>query len=253
VNRRALLIGAAAALGVVLLWYFVFWSPRNKALNQAKERRQTAQQQEAQLRTEIARLRGAQSQEPAKRARLEALRTAIPDDPKLAQFILDTNEAANRAGIDFISIAPQLPAPPAPAAGGATATTAPAGGGGATTTTTTAPAAGGQGPAAGAGAARPAEIRLALQIRGGYFQVLDFLNRLDDLPRLVVNDSLSVTSDQTARLTVSLTSRMFTHTVPSGFAPTPAPSGGGGASPSPSGAPTSTAPTPPPTSPGGRL
>lgn len=248
-NRRALLVGAAAALGVVLLWYFVFWSPRNKALNQARERRQTARQQEAQLRGEIARLRGARSQEPAGRARLEALRTAIPDDPKLAQFILDTNDAANRAGIDFISIAPQLPSSPAPAAG-ATATTAPGGGGGATTTTTTAPAAGGQGPAAGAGAgaARPAEIRLALQIRGGYFQVLDFLNRLDDLPRLVVNDSLSVTSDPTARLTVSLTSRMFTRTVPPGFAPTPTPApgggGGGGASP---------APTPPPTSPGGRL
>ncbi len=229
-NRRALLIGAAAALALIVLWYFVFWSPRNKALDQAKERRQAAQQQETQLRAEITRLRGAQNQEPAKRARLEALRTAIPDDPKLAQFILDTNDAANRAGIDFISIAPQLPSPPAAAAGGTTATTAPAGGG--ATTTTTAVAAGGAQPpgTAGAGAgALPAEIRLALQIRGGYFQVLDFLNRLDDLSRLVVNDSLTVTSDQSARLTVGLTSRMFTRTLPPGYATTPV--AGGGATP----------------------
>ncbi|MDP8975670.1 MAG: type 4a pilus biogenesis protein PilO [Actinomycetota bacterium] len=235
-NRRALAIGAAAAVAVIVLWYFVFWSPRNKALNQARERRQAAKQQETQLRTEIARLRGAQSQEPAKRARLEALRTAIPDDPKLAQFILDTNDAANRAGIDFISIAPQLPAPPAAGAGGATATTAPPGGGGATTTTTAAPAAGGQ-PAGTAGAgARPAEIRLTLQIRGGYFQVLDFLNRLDDLSRLVVNDSLTVTADQNARLTVGLTSRMFTRTVPAGYTTTGGTSGGG-ATPTPTTAP----------------
>ncbi len=239
-NRRALLIGAAAAVAVIALWYFVFWSPRSKALDQAKERRQAAQQQETQLRTEITRLRGAQNQEPAKLARLEALRTAIPEDPKLAQFILDVNDAANRSGIDFISIAPQLPAPPAPAAGGATATTAPAGGGGATTTTTAATAGGSQPSSAGA-AARPAEIRLTLQIRGGYFQVLDFMNRLDDLSRLVVNDSLTVSADQSARLTVSLTSRMFTRTVPPGFSTSTGPAGG---APAGGGTATTTAPTP---------
>lgn len=203
-NRRALLIGTAAAVAVIVLWYFVFWSPRSKALDQARGRRQAAQQQETQLRAEITRLRGAQNQEPAKQARLEALRTAIPDDPKLAQFILDTNDAANRAGIDFISVAPQLPAAPAGAAGAATTPATPAGGGGATTTN--------------AAGARPAEIKLSLQIKGGYFQVLDFLNRLDDLSRLVVNDSLTVTADQSARLTVGLTSRMFTRTVPAGYA-----------------------------------
>ncbi|MDQ3570917.1 MAG: type II secretion system protein M [Actinomycetota bacterium] len=242
-NRRALAMGAAGAVAVVVLWYLVFWSPRNKALDQAKKRREAAQQQESQLRTEIARLRGAQDQEPAKRARLEALRTAIPDEPNLAQFILDANEAATRAGIDFISIAPQLPTAPTAAAGatppaGATATTAPAAGG-ATTATTAAPA-GGQPPVAGGAGARPAEIRLALQIGGGYFQVLDFLNRLDDLSRLVVNDSLTVTADQNARLTVGLTSRMFTRTVPPGYAPTGGATTGGATAPTP-------APTPTPT------
>lgn len=237
-NRRALLIGAGAAVAVLLLWYFVFWSPRNKALDRAKERRASAEQQVAQLRTEIARLRGAQGQETAKLARLDALRTAIPEDPNLAQFIFDTNDAATRAGIDFISVAPQLPAAPA-AAQGTTATTAPGGGGGTATTTT---AAGGQAPATGAGGARPAEIRLTLQIRGGYFQVLDFLNRLDDLPRLVVNDSLTVTADQAARLTVGLTGRMFTRNVPPAYAPT-ATAGGGGA-PASGASPPTTASTP---------
>ena len=231
-NRRALLIGAAAAVAVIVLWYFVFWSPRSKALDQAKGRREAAQQQETQLRAEITRLRGAQNQEPAKRARLEALRTAIPEDPKLAQFILDTNDAANRAGIDFISIAPQLPAPPAAAAATATTTTAPAGGGGATTTTTAAAAGGTQASGTAGAGALPAEIRLTLQIRGGYFQVLDFLNRLDDLPRLVVNDSLTVSADQSARLTVGLTSRMFTRTVPAGYS-TAGGAGSGGATPTP--------------------
>ena len=233
-NRRALIVGAAAAVVVLLLWYFVFWSPRGRELDRARQRRQAAEQQAAQLRTEIARLRGAQSQEPAKRARLEALRQAIPDEPNLAQFIFDANDAATRAGIDFISIAPQLPAAATPA-GGATTTTAPAGGG---TTTTTAAPAGGTG-AAGAGV-RPAEVRLSLQIKGGYFQVLDFLNRLDDLSRLVVNDALTVTADQSARLSVSLTSRMFTRTVPAAYAAVGGGAAGGGGAPG--GGPATTAP-----------
>ena len=223
-NRRAVLMGAVATVVLALMWYFLLWTPRNRALEEARERRETAEQQVSQLQSEIARLRAAQREEPVRRARLEALRTAIPDDPGLAQLILDTNDAANRAGIDFISIAPSLPAAPA-AAGGA------AGGGGAPPPTTAPPA---RGQAAGP---PPPEIRLTLQIRGGYFQVLDFLNRLDDLPRLVVIDGLNISSDPNARLTVSVTARAFVRSVPAGFAAPGAP--GGGATP-----PTTAAPRP---------
>lgn len=217
-------IGAAAGVAVLLLWYLLFWGPQNRALKEARKRRQTAEQQESQLRTEITRLRSAQREEQARRARLEALRTAIPDEPNLAQFIIDANNAAARSGIDFISVAPQVPAAAAPPMGGP-APAAPAGG--------TPPPPGPQGAA-------PAEVKLNLQIRGGYFQVLDFMNRLDDLPRLVVNDGVSITADQTGRLTVGLTARMFTRSLPAGFATT-AP---GGAPPA-GGAPATTAPTAP--------
>jgi Tfp pilus assembly protein PilO len=231
VNRRTLIFGAVAAVAVVALWFLAFWGPRGRALSDARERREQAESRRSQLQTEIDRLRAAQRDEPAKTARLEALRTAIPDDPNLAQFILDANDAANRAGIDFISIAPALPT-----AGSGTPAAAPA-----TTTTTAAgaapaaesPAAGAPSPTAGA---LPADVKLSLQIRGGYFQVLDFLNRLEDLPRLVVTDGVTVTADQSARLTVSLTARMFTRSVPAGFSggPTTTPAAGaGGATPTP--------------------
>lgn len=196
-NRRAMAIGAGAALVLIVLWYFLLWTPRNDDLEKAKERREAAEQQQTQLRSEIARLRAAQRDEPLLRARLETLRTSIPDEPNLAQFILDTNDAAIRSGIDFISIAPALPAAPTTAAGPAPVTPG-------------APAAVG-GP--------PADIKLSLQIRGGYFQVLDFLNRLDALPRLVVTDGLNINAEQTAspRLTVAVTGRMFVRAVPASF------------------------------------
>ncbi|MDQ3756458.1 MAG: type 4a pilus biogenesis protein PilO [Actinomycetota bacterium] len=198
-NRRALLIGAAAALVVLLAWYFLLWGPRNDEIADARDRQDVAESQAQQLRSEIERLQAAQRDEPLRRAQLETLRAAIPDDPNLAQFILDTNDAATKAGIDFISIAPTPPA--VAAAQPAAATTA-------TTTATTTP---------GADATPPAEIKVALQVQGGYFQVLDFVNRLNDLSRLVVIDSVSVSADQAGRLSASLQARMFTRELPAGF------------------------------------
>jgi Tfp pilus assembly protein PilO len=204
VNRRALGIGALVVVLVLVLWYTFLWSPTNADIKEAQDRQEAAQAQADQLRTEIQRLRAAQQDEPAQRARLELLRGGIPDDPNLAQFILDTNDAAVRAGIEFISVAPTPPSAAAAPAGAAAATTA-----------TTAPATG------GAASAAPAEVRIALQIQGGYFQVLDFLNRLDQMPRIVVTDNITVTSDTASRLSVTLAARMFTRAIPPGFAGAP--------------------------------
>jgi Tfp pilus assembly protein PilO len=196
-NRRPLLVGVAAALAVLLAWYFLLWKPRNDEITEARDRTEAAETQAQQLQSEIQRIRAAQRDEPLRRAQLETLRAAIPDDPNLAQFILDTNDAATKAGIDFISIAPTPPAAAAPTQAPATGTTA-----------TTAP------PAQGT---PPAEVKVVLQVQGGYFQVLDFVNRLTDLPRLLVIDSVAVSADQNGRLSVNLQSRMFTRELPAGF------------------------------------
>jgi Tfp pilus assembly protein PilO len=224
-NRRAVGIGALVSVLIVVLWYMFLWSPTNGDIQDAKDRQETAQTQAAQLRAEIKRLKAAQDNEAAQTARLTQLKEGIPDVPRLAEFLLETNDAAVRAGIDFISVAPSPPAPAAPAAAAAT------------TATTGAPAAGGA-------AAAPAEIRISLQIQGGYYQVLDFLNRLDQLPRIVVTDTLTVTSDNTSRLSVTLGARMFTRSIPPGFAgstPTTAPVGATTTTTVP-GAPTTTVP-----------
>ncbi|TML41739.1 MAG: type II secretion system protein M, partial [Actinobacteria bacterium] len=103
VNQRVLAIGAGAAVVVLLLWYFALWGPRNDALRKQRTRADAADKQVQTLKTQLSRLQAAQRAEPVKRAKLERLRAAIPDDPGLAQFILDANDAANRAGINFIS------------------------------------------------------------------------------------------------------------------------------------------------------
>ena len=194
-NRRILLIGGGAFLVILLLWYFVLWAPRSKAINAAKARQRSAQSQIFDLQAQINRLKAQQQQEPIQRAQLERLRTAIPDDPGLAQFILDVNDAATKAGIDFVSVAPALPAAGTAGPG----TPAPSGG------------------AAAAPSQLPAQVTVNLQITGGYFQVLDFVNRLTGLPRLVVIDTVNISADAQAKLTVGLTSRMFLRSIPPGF------------------------------------
>lgn len=207
--RRTMIIAGVAALAVAVLWYLVLWSPRKAELDDAREQREASESERQELAARVSRLRAAQKDEPMKRAQLETLRTTIPDDPNLAAFILDTNDAAAKAGIEWISVSPEEPSPGAPAAGSAAA--APA--------TTTA----GDGAGATTAANRfPAEIGLQLQIQGGYFQILDFLNRLNEMPRLVVTDGLNISSDDKAKLQVSLKGRMFVRTVPPGFGNVPA-------------------------------
>jgi Tfp pilus assembly protein PilO len=169
------MIGAAAAVVVLVVWYVFLWGPRGSELTKAKKRTETAQNLEDQLRTQLARLKAAQQSEPAKRAQLEALREAVPDQPNLAQFLLDTNDSATKAGIDFLSIAPAQP---------------------------------------GAGSAqKPATIALSISISGGYFQVLDFVNRLLSAPRLVVISGFNVSAASGAgagQLSAQITAAMYT-------------------------------------------
>jgi type IV pilus assembly protein PilO len=170
-NRRALLIGAGAAFLILVMWYFLLWSPRSSAVGKARERANAAEAHAQELTLQLKRLKAAQKDEPLKRAKLERLRTAVPDDPALAQLILDVNDAANRSGIDFMSIAPAIPV--ASTTGG------------------------------------PPQIALTLSVTGGYFQVIDFLNRLAALPRVVVVDGVNLTPGQNGRISASITGRTF--------------------------------------------
>lgn len=252
-RQRAVGITVAVGLLLVLAWYFLLWSPQGKKLSAATKRRDDARTQTQQLQAQLQRLKAAQQNEAAKLAQLERLTAAIPDQPNLAQFILDTNNAAAQSGVTFLSISPS---PPAAAAGAAAA---PAGGAAAP-----APAAGqtpaGGGASTSAAPTRPAEIRLSLSVTGGYFQVLDFMNRLDQLPRLIVIDTLTVspgaaTSGKGVQLSVALTGRMFVN--PAAAAGATAGAAGSTTTTVPSSTTTSTAPstaasTTPTTSPGTR-
>jgi type IV pilus assembly protein PilO len=178
-NRRAVLIAFGAAALLLVLWFLLLWGPQGGRLRAAEDRQTAAEAQNSALELRLSRLQASQERAPELMADLEELRRAVPDDPELAQFILDANEAASDSGVDFLSISPGVPEQSDPLL--------------------------------------PPVIRLAINVTGGYFEVLDYLDRLTNLPRVVVIDDLSLTptgGDAGGELNVALTARMFATSAP---------------------------------------
>jgi Tfp pilus assembly protein PilO len=223
VKRNAIIGIVAGALVVILVWYLALYKPKSNDVSSTQDQVAAAEHQQQDLKATLDRLTALDKNRPQQQATLDKLNAAIPDQPDLADFIFQANTAAADSGVDWLSIAPTPPA------------ANPSGG--------------------------PSVIALNIQVQGGFFQVLDYLNRLEDLDRLVVTDTINVaaggssatstggtttgtlptsTSDAGApTLSVTLGSRMFTSATATPAAPgatggtvTPAPSTGATTTPS---------------------
>ncbi len=181
VKRNAMIGMAAALLAVIVAWYFVIYSPKSDDLDQAKTATAAEQKKTADLKFELSRLQSQAKNASQQQALLGRLDQAIPAQPDEAEFILQANSIAAESGIDFLSISPTPPA--------------------ASGTTTT--------------------IGLTLSIEGSFFQVKEYLTKLEGLERLVIVDGINMSagsSDGTGgdgvTLSVTLTARMFTTAAP---------------------------------------
>jgi Tfp pilus assembly protein PilO len=223
VKRTTLIAGAVGAVVLILLWYFLLFAPTSSDLSSTRDEVSEVDSQNQELQNTIRRLKELSRNSVEQQAQLRTLRAAIPSPPDLGEFILQANEIASAAGIDWLSIAPNPPV-----------------------------ASGGAGPTS--------TISLTIQVDGQFSAVLDYLNRLEDLERLVVVDSINVTTGGGAdgasqgagstgsqgtqsvtgapSLSVSITGRMFTDAQP----PAPAGSGSTGTPSSPGGTTGTTVP-----------
>jgi Tfp pilus assembly protein PilO len=198
--KRGMLIGLiAGGIVLVLLWYVVLFSPTSSDLKDTRDQVEEAQAQQQELENSVRRLQALSENNVAQQAELQALRAAVPENPDLGEFILAANEIATASGIQWLSISPKP-------------------------------------PAAGGGSGPNSTIALSMQVEGGFFQLLDYLNRLEDLQRLVIIDSVTISSgevqdsgttgDSSASsgstsstpsdptLSVTLSGRMFTNAEP---------------------------------------
>jgi Tfp pilus assembly protein PilO len=190
-RSRVIAVSVLVFVVVVMIWNLMIFAPKGRQLSAAKKDAQAEQAQESPLRAQLAHLQEISKNGPEIAAQLDRLSAAIPTAPDLDGFILSANQIAVQSGIDWLSVSPAVTQ---------------------------------------AGTTGVSVIPLTLSIQGGFFQVLDYLNRLEDLGRLVIVDALNAAAGATdtaagatgaPTLAVTLTGRMFTMAAPAGSTATP--------------------------------
>lgn len=178
--RRNVIILVLAAIALTVVWFFLLWSPLSSRISDARAAADAADQKVKQLQLEIQRLKDLEKQAPQLQAAAARADEAIPNDPKLARFILDVQAAADSSGVDWMSITPTPPAAP------------------------------------GGAAAQPQvvsvlEVAMNIKVEGGYFQVQDFITRLETMARAVKISGVRMNAgaDDPTLLSASLDMRMF--------------------------------------------
>jgi len=155
-QRRTVIMSAVVGVAIVALWWVFVFSPKNKQLSSAHSDLASAQHEGDTLHAQLAELRDIASRNTEIQAQLGKLSAAIPATPDQGNFITGLNGIADASGISWQSVTMQQP------------TTANPG--------------------------EPPSIPVQILIQGGFFQAVDYLNRLEALDRLVVVDSVNMTS-----------------------------------------------------------
>jgi hypothetical protein len=258
---RYILLGVAA-LAVVAAYWFLALAPKREKLNSLDKDLATAKQTLAQSEQEKAQFAQAQVQFPSLYASLGRLGKAVPADEETPSLLVQLNDAADRAGVDFRSIelkldlaekiataASSVDQPAAPPGGAATGATGASGATGSTAGTAT--TVGATAPTgAGTGALQP--LPFQYQFKGNFYSLENLIHNVTRLVearnrqlaisgRLVVVQGFALTR---TKVTIVATSYMLpadqglfagaTAAGPAGVSPAaPQPASAGGATTTP--------------------
>jgi Tfp pilus assembly protein PilO len=179
-NRTMVLLSVLAAILVVAVAWLLLLQPRNNEIEELRAETASFEAQEQQLQARVAALRQVREDSPDYEAQLAAAYAIIPRDTALPAVLRQLQLAADESGLTLMAVAPSRPAA-ATVEGGAT------------------------------GLAR---INVAVDVEGRYFQLVDFLRRLEDpaiSPRALNWTSMNLSGDpeEYPLLTASLQGDLF--------------------------------------------
>ncbi len=117
-NRLAWVLTALVAVLVVVLWWFLLWSPTSEEIDQVRADTEDTRSQTQQQRAEEARLRRVRESAPEAEAELAASRVLVPTGTELPALLRHVQQAADESGARLVSIAPARPAEVADVPGG---------------------------------------------------------------------------------------------------------------------------------------
>ena len=179
-NRRIPVLAGAAALVILVIWYFALWSPQAKSLRSAHKAHAAAEGQISQLRSQVGQLQGLVKEIPADNAKFAQLQTELPDNPQLDQALQLLHQAATQSGVVLASVGPSNPA---------SSSSGSQSGGSA-----------GSGTTSGSGAST---VNLSMSVQGNTNQMKAFLSALANLQRTLVVNSVSM-SGSTATISAQI-------------------------------------------------
>ena len=159
-GRVRVVAAGIAGLLVCALFFMLFIRPRQSDITKIESDISAAQAQSQQLQLDLERLQALKENAPQLNATLEEIRGFVPKEDELTNFMLQVQDAANTAGVDFSKITPELPKPPAQPA-------------------------------------PLAEIRITMTATGGFFSLQDFIRRLYALDRALRIDTLTLAAEGT--------------------------------------------------------
>lgn len=153
--RQWLLLTALGVVGILAAGWFLLVSPQHSHASSLRTQAASEQQSAAGLQSQVAQLKQQAKGEVAQQRRLAQIANQIPDNPQLPTLIRELSTAAHKAGVTLMSLAPSQP----------TAVTA------TTTAATTAPL---------------AQIPIAIQVTGSYFNIESFFQATRHMDRALL-------------------------------------------------------------------
>ena len=178
-NRMAWVVAALGAVAVIALFFVLVFQPAREELAEVEEQIALEQAEQARLQGEIERLRLVREGAPGVEADLAAADAIVPRDPALPALVRQLQSAADESGITLTSVSTSRPVeletPPVEGL---------------------------------------SSIAVSTQIEGGYFQIVDFLRRIEQpsiTPRGLAWLDASVTRDDASYpdLSVALSGRAY--------------------------------------------
>jgi Tfp pilus assembly protein PilO len=176
-KRQTVLLSILAAILIVTLFWLLAFQPSRVELAEVQEQIAAQQQQQLQLEGELQRLRDVRLDAPGAEASLAAAEAVIPRDAALPAALRQLQVAADESGAVLRSVTTGRPAQ---VEGGTEGLSA---------------------------------ISVNVELLGGYFQVVDFLRRIEDpaiSPRGLRWASVTVAKDEYPTLTANLSGDVFT-------------------------------------------
>jgi Tfp pilus assembly protein PilO len=213
-TRKWSLLTAVLIIGILAASWFLLVSPKRSSASEIRAAATAQQASNEALVQQLNELKAQSLDLPKQKAELAVMRKQIPDNPALPALIRDLTAAGRTVGVQVLSMKPGTPAVVA-AAVAAPLVAAPA----ATTDGTSTTATTGTTPVKAAAPA-PAPlyvVPLALEITGSYFEVEQFINKLEGMQRKYMVSGFTLTplaasstdGSTAGGLTLSLSGQVF--------------------------------------------